>query len=159
MVGPACVGAGTSQVAAWAPGAAWSSPSLPPPSLPPLQTLLVFSSFPQLAKRYGVQNFSPLFSFSLAFSFLAPYYRSLGRLHVEILGPEKQSGTLSKYGGKNWEPLAPSAPRWSRNPARLCVTSARGVIYLPWASVNMTNFHRGQKAFLRQSILERSLTQ
>ncbi|XP_009238740.2 uncharacterized protein LOC103890548 [Pongo abelii] len=91
--------------------------------------------------------------------FQAPYHRSLGPLHIEIPDPEKQCGASSKYGGKNWEPLAPSAPLWSRNPVRLCVTSARGVIYLPWASVNMTNFHRGQKAFLRQSILERSLTQ
>lgn len=59
----------------------------------------------------------------------------------------------------NWEPPAPSAPQRSRNPARFCVTSARWVIYLPWASVNMTNFHWGQKAPLRQSILELSLTE
>lgn len=66
------------------------------------------------------------------------------------------------FGGIRGKELGASGPLGaaaeSPSGALLRNVSARGNFPSP-ASVNMTNFHRGQKASLRQSILERSLTQ
>lgn len=83
----------------------------------------------------------------------------LSRLLVETPGPTEAKWGFAGIRGNELGAFGPAAPRRSGNWARFCVTSAHGVIYLPWASVSMTDFHRGQKASLRQSILERSLIQ
>lgn len=152
LAGPA-LGPGPPKWRTWESGAARPSPSPPLPSLPPLRTPFLLSG-PSACPRQGrtALLLLSMFRFFLVSFLSSIFYRSLHLLRKAEWG-------FVRILEKPTEPLAPRAPRRSRNRARFCVTSARGVIYLPRESVNMTNFHWGQKAFLRQSILERSLTQ
>lgn len=101
LAGPA-LGPGPPKWRTWEPGAARPSPSrLLPPSLP----CGLCSFTPGLHPAcpcHGRTAFSLLLHF---FGFLLPslasFYRSLHRLHVEIPGPEKQSGALSESGETN----------------------------------------------------------
>ena len=145
------LGPGPPKWRTWERGATRPYPSPPPPPSPADSAPLLWVSV-QLA--LGAERFPspPLFCFALALFTALPVSFTLKSQ------PQRSRVGIYRNLERLTEPVAPRAPRRSRNRARFCVTSARRVIYLPRASVNMTNFHWGQKAFLRQSILERSLT-
>lgn len=151
LAGPA-LGLGPPKWQPWEPGAR-DPASLTPPR--PLRTLPAprFSSHPAL----GRPAFLHFRGSPLPFSSRAPFTALSVAFTLNSQAQRSKAG-LGRSQGRGAGSLRPPGRRGQSRRARFCVASARGVIYLLRASVNMTDVHRGQKAFLRQSILERSLT-
>lgn len=112
-----------------------------------------FSSHPAL----GRPAFLHFRGSPLPFSSRAPFTALSVAFTLNSQAQRSKAG-LGRSQERGAGSLRPPGRRGQSRRARFCVASARGVIYLLRASVNMTDVHRGQKAFLRQSILERSLT-